>query len=210
MEKIELKVATREILGKKVRFLRRQGIIPVHLFGHGIDSVALQCDIEQLQQTMAQAGKTHIISLMLDKVKKPRSVVVREVQRHPITSELLHIDLYQVRMDEKIQVEVPIILTGEAPALKLKENMLTQELHRLNIECLPDRIPESIPLDASSLTDADQILHVKDITVDEGVTIINDPEQVVVKISVRRAEKVEEVAEETVAEAVVEEAAQEE
>jgi len=201
MENIELRVATREILGKKVRFLRREGIIPVHLFGHGIDSVALQCDAAQLQEVMAQAGKTHIISLTLDKAKKPRNVVVREVQRNPITSQLLHVDFYQVRMGEKIQVGVPIILTGEAPALKQKENMLVQALHNLTIECLPDRIPESIAVDVTSLVEAENIIHVKDIVVDEGVTVTNDPEQTVVKISVRHVEKVEEV----VAEAVTEE-----
>jgi len=201
MENIELRVATREILGKKVRFLRREGIIPVHLFGHGIDSVALQCDAAQLQEVMAQAGKTHIISLTLDKAKKPRNVVVREVQRNPITSQLLHVDFYQVRMGEKIQVGVPIILTGEAPALKQKENMLVQALHNLTIECLPDRIPESIAVDVTSLVEAENIIHVKDIVVDEGATVTNDPEQTVVKISVRHVEKVEEV----VAEAVTEE-----
>ncbi len=201
MEKIKLETATRETMGKKVRFLRRQGIIPVHLFGHDIDSMALQCDALQLRQAMAQAGKTHIISLMLDKTKKPRNVVIREVQRDPLTDELLHVDLYQVRMDKKIQVDVPIVLIGEAPALKHKDNMLAQALHALTIECLPDRIPESAPVDVSVLTDAEQILHVKDIAIDEGVTVTNDPEQIVVKISVRRVEKVEEV----VAEAVTEE-----
>jgi len=200
MENIELRVATREILGKKVRFLRRQGIIPVHLFGHGIESVALQCDTEQLQEVMAQAGKTRIISLSLDKAKKPRNVVVREVQRNPITGQLLHVDFYQVRMGEKIQVGVPIVLTGEAPALKQKENMLVQELYNLTIECLPDRIPESIAVDVTSLVEAENIIHVKDIVVDEGVTVANDPEQTVVKISVRHVEKVEEVVAEAVAE----------
>ena len=92
MEQIELQVATREILGKKVRFLRRQGIIPVHLFGHDVESVALQCDATQLQQGLAQAGKTKIISLILDKAKKPRNVVVREIQRNPQTGEVLHVE----------------------------------------------------------------------------------------------------------------------
>ena len=142
---------------------------------------------------------------MLDKAKKPRNVVVREVQRNPLTDELLHVDLYQVRMDEKIQVEVPIVLIGEAPALRHKENMLAQALHTLTISCLPDRIPESAPVDISALTDAEQILHVKDIAVDEGVTVTNDPEQTVVKISVKRAEKVEEVEAEATAEEAKEE-----
>jgi len=206
MEQIELQAAAREILGKKVRFLRRQGIIPVHLFGHGVESVALQCDTAQLQQVMAQAGKTKIISLRLDKAKKPRNVMVREIQRNPQTGELLHVDFYQVRMEEKIQVEVPIVLVGEAPALKSKENMLAQELYSLTIECLPGQIPASIELDLSSLTEVEQAIQVKDITLGEGVTVLNDPEHMVVKISLRPVEKVEEVVEEAVVEEAVAEA----
>ena len=203
MKQIELKTTNREILGKKVRFLRRQGITPVHLFGHDVESVALQCDTAQLQHTLAQAGKTRLISLSLDKAKKPRNVVVREVQRDPRTDELLHVDFYQVRMAEKIRVEVPIILVGESPALKLKENILAHDLNSLTIESLPDEIPPSVELDISSLIDTEQTIRVKDIVLGDGVTVLNDPEHVAVKISTRSIGRVEEeeVVEEEMAEA---------
>ena len=193
MEQIELRATTREVLGKKVRFLRRQGITPVHLFGHDIESAALQCDTGQLQRVLTQAGKTRLIGLRLDKARKPRNVVVREIQRNSQTRELLHVDFYQVRMAEKIKVEVPIVLVGEAPALKSKGNMLMQELSRLTIECLPDEIPPTIELDLSPLTEAEQAIQVKDITLGEGITVFDDPEYVVVKISALPVEKVEEV-----------------
>ena len=201
MEQIELQATSREILGKKVRFLRRQGITPVHLFGHNVESVALQCETAQLQQVLAQAGKTRLISLKLDKGKRPRNVVVREIQKDPQTSELLHIDFYQVRMAEKIKVEVPIVLVGEAPALKSKENMLEQELNNLTVECLPDRIPDSVKLDLSSLNETEQAIKVKDIILGEGITVFDDPEHTVVKISLRHVEKVEEKVVEEVVEA---------
>jgi len=193
MEQIELRATTREVLGKKVRFLRRQGITPVHLFGHDIESAALQCDTGQLQRVLTQAGKTRLIGLRLDKARKPRNVVVREIQRNSQTRELLHVDFYQVRMAEKIKVEVPIVLVGEAPALKSKGNMLMQELSRLTIECLPDEIPPTIELDLSPLTEEEQAIQVKDITLGEGITVFDDPEYVVVKISALPVEKVEEV-----------------
>ena len=139
---MELLATTREILGKKVRFLRRQGITPAHLFGHNVESVALQCDTTQLKRVLAQTGRTRLISLKVDETKKPRNVVIREVQREPRTSELLHVDFYQVSMAEKIRVEVPIVPIGEAPALKLKESFLMQELNSLTVECLPDEIPD--------------------------------------------------------------------
>ncbi len=194
MEQIELQTTNREILGNKVRFLRRRGIIPLHLFGHNIESAALQCDVAQLQQVLAQAGKTRLISLKLDKAKKPRNVVVREIQRDTLTGELLHVDFYQVRMEEKIKVEVPIVLIGEAPALKSKENTLLQELSSLTIECLPDQIPANVEVDLSSLTEAEQAIRVNDVVLDEEITILNNPERIMVKISSRpRAEEVEEV-----------------
>jgi len=196
---MELKATTREILGKKVRFLRREGIIPVHLFGHGIESAALQCDAAELQHILAEAGKTRLIGLKLDKARKPRNVLVRETQRDPRTGKLLHVDFYQVRMAEKMKVEVPIVLVGEAPALKAKGNMLMQELNSLDIECLPEDIPANVELDLSILTESEQAIHVQDIILGEGISILNDPEHIVVRISVLPTEKVE-VEEEEVAE----------
>jgi large subunit ribosomal protein L25 len=199
MEQIELPANTREILGKKVRFLRREGITPVHLFGHGVESLALQCDTTRLQHVLAQAGKTRLINLKLDKAEKPRNVVVREVQKEPQTSKLLHVDFYQVSMGEKIRVDVPITPVGESPALKLKENFVTHELTSLTIECPPDEIPNSVELDMSSLTEAEQAIHVKDIVLDDRITVLNNPEQMVLKISARHV--VEEVVEEEKVEA---------
>ncbi|MFC1847301.1 50S ribosomal protein L25 [Chloroflexota bacterium] len=192
MDQIELEATKRDVLGKKVRFLRRQGITPVHVFGHGIESATLQCDTAKLQRGLARAGQTGLINLTLDYEKKPRRVIVREVQLEPRTGKLLHVDFYQVKMGEKVNVEVPVVLIGEAPALKEKENTLVHDLTTLNIDCLPDKIPASIELDISSLTEADQALRVKDIELDEGVTILNDPEVVLTRISARREEKVEE------------------
>ncbi len=191
MKQIELAATSREILGKKVRFLRRQGVTPVHLFGHGVESVALQCDTTLLQKVLAQAGRTGLVSLKPDK-KRPRNTLVREIQRNPCTGELLHVDFYQVMATEKIKVEVPIVLVGEAPALKLKENILVQELDRLSVECLPENIPASVELDLGPLTEAEQALRVKDIALGEEVTVTTDPEHVVAKISAQRVEVVEE------------------
>ena len=207
MDKIELKVTKRDILGKKVRFLRRQGVTPVHLFGHGIESLALQCDTAKLRQVLAKAGEAKLINVKIGSAKGSRSVLVREIQVDSPRRELLHVDFYQVRMEEAIKVEVPITLVGEAPALKVRENTLVQELDTLTVECLPANIPTSIELDISSLTEAGQVLRVKDIELEKGVTVLNDPEVVVAMISVQRVEEV--VAEKVVAEEAGEEAPEE-
>lgn len=210
MDKIELEVANREILGKKVKHLRRQGITPVHVFGHGIKSLALQCNTSELEQVLAQAGYTALVNLKLDKEKKPRTVVVREFDRDWRRGKLLHVDFYQIKMTEKIRLEVPVVLVGEAPALKSKDNMLEHELETLSVECLPAKIPDGIEIDISSFIEPGQAIRVKDIAVDKDITVLNDPELVVAKISWRPVEKVEEEVVKVVEEAVEEAEAPEE
>jgi large subunit ribosomal protein L25 len=205
MDKIELKVTGREILGKKVKYLRRQGITPVHLFGHGIESLALQCDTDELERVLDRAGQTRLITLKLAKEKKSRTAVIREFDRDWRRGQLLHVDFYQVKMEEKIRLEVPIVLVGEAPALKSKANMLEHELGTLTVECLPANIPNSVEVDVSSLTEPEQAIRVKDVVLDKDITVLNHPDLVVAKISLRPVEKVEEKVEEEVEEAKEEE-----
>ena len=202
MSQLELTVNKRDITGKKVRFLRRQGITPVHLFGHGIESLALQCEKVKLEQVLKQAGKATLISLKVDEEKKARSVVVRDVSRDPLKGELIHVDLYQVKMKEKVKMEIPIVLTGESPLMRLKGNVLMQELHALTVECLPSKIPTSVEVDISCITKSEETIRVKDIDMGDEVAVLNDPELVVVNILAQRAEKLEE--EVPVAEAAVE------
>ena len=190
MDQIELKANERDILGKKVKFLRRQEITPVHLFGHGLKSLALQCDTVNLEQSLTSVGETRLISLKVNDEKKARPVLVREVQRDTLTGKLLHVDFYQVKMQEKVQVEIPIVLVGEAPALETKGNMLLHELNTLTIECLPAKIPGNLELNIDSLTEPGRAIRVKDITVDPDITVIADPEKVVVTVTAARVEEV--------------------
>jgi large subunit ribosomal protein L25 len=211
MEALKLEADKRDILGKKTRFLRRQGITPAHLFGHGLESLALQCDTAKLQRVIARAGRTRLISLGVKGDKETRSVFVKEIQRDPRTGRLLHVDLFQIRKAEKIKVDVPIVLVGEAPALKTKGYTLTHSLTSLDIECLPDKLPPQIEVDLSPLEEVGQAIHVRDIPLSPDITLHNDPDQMVVRVSEVRVEKVEEVvpAEEVAAEAEAEAVAEE-
>lgn len=198
MDQIELKANERDILGKKVKFLRRQEITPVHLFGHGLKSLALQCDTANLEQSLTLVGETRLISLKVNDEKKARPVLVREVQRNPLNGKLLHVDFYQVKMQEKVEVEIPIVLVGEAPALETKGNMLLHELNTLTIECLPAKIPGNLELNIDSLTEPGRAIRVKDIIVDPDITVLADPEQVVVTVTAARREEEVAVPEEAV------------
>ena len=216
MEELTLQVTKRDSFGKKTRFLRRQGITPVHLFGHNLESLSLQCNTTELKHIIAQTGTTRLLSLNIDADKQPRSVFIREIQKDTISGQLLHIDFYQVRKDEKIKADIPIVLVGEAPALKEKGRTLTHGVTSLSIECLPDKLPPQIEVDLSPLEEKEQAIYVRDITLSPDITLFTDPDQMLVKVSeVRVEEVVEEVIEEAVeeaegeAEAPTEEAAEE-
>ncbi len=183
MEKLSIKAAKREVLGKKVRFLRRQGITPTHLFGHDLESLALQCQTAELQRIISRAGKTRPISLKIEADKHPRNVFIREIQRDETKGNLLHVDFYQIRKGEKMRADIPIILVGEAPALKEKGRMLTHSLTSLSVESLPDKLPPQIEVDLSPLEEMEQAIHVRDITLGPDITVITDPDQMVVKVA---------------------------
>jgi large subunit ribosomal protein L25 len=210
MEKLKLKAENREILGKKTRFLRRQGVTPTHLFGHEIKSRALQCDTPTLQKMIARAGMTRIIALDVEGDKKPHSVFIREIQTEPRSGTLLHVDFYQVKMTEKIKFDVPIVLIGEAPAMKEKGRTVAHSLTELSVECLPDDLPPRIEVDISVLEDVEQAILVKDIVLGPGVTVLDEPEQLVVKVSEvkEEVEAVPVAAEEVAEEVEVAEAAE--
>lgn len=207
MEGLTLLASKREVLGKKTRFLRRQGITPTHLFGHDLKSLSLQCDTAKLQRIMAQAGRTRPISLEIEGDKQPRGVFIREIQRAEPSGQLLHVDFYQVRKTEKIRVDVPIVLVGEAPAMKEKGRTLTRGVTSLSIECLPDKLPPQIEVDLSPLEEVGQAIYVRDIALGPDITVFTDPDQMVAKVSEARVEVEEVVEEEVVAEEVVAEEA---
>ncbi len=195
MEELIINAAKRDVFGKKNRFLRRQGITPTHLIGHSIESQALQCDTTELVKIVAHAGETRVISLKIEGDKQPKNVFVREIQRDALGKRLLHVDFYQVRKGQKMQVAVPIVLFGESPAMKGKGRMLAHGITELSIECLPENVPPQIEVDVSVLEELEQSIFVKDIVLDPEVTVHADPEQMIVKVTEVQLKVEEEVVE---------------
>jgi large subunit ribosomal protein L25 len=183
MEQLMLTAAKRDVLGKRNRFLRRQGITPAHLFGHNLKSLALQCDTTELKKIIAHAGETRLISLKVQGEKESKSVFVREIQRDALGKHLLHVDFYQIRKGEKMTMDVPIVLVGESPAMKGKGRMLSHGITELSIECLPEKVPPQIEVDISGLVELEQPIHVKDIVLDPDIEVHDDPDQLVVKVT---------------------------
>ena len=210
MATFELKATKRHIEGKKVKALRRQGVTPAHLFGPGVESLAIQCDTPALRNILVDAGHTQLVNLKLGHEHHPRTVMIREVQIDNFKGGVLHVDFYQVNLAEVIRVNVPINLIGESTAAKMKGNSLVQELNELTVQCLPGSIPSMVEVDVTPLVTADALIRIKDLPAIPNVTIINEPGVVVARIAVEVIEVVEKpkAAEEAEAgEAVAEEGA---
>jgi large subunit ribosomal protein L25 len=194
--RVELKVTPRGVLGKKVSSLRREGVIPANVYGHGLDSVAIQVPKDDLVHVMRTAGRNAIVYLRLDG-EEPRPTFLRQVQRNPVTDAILHADFYQISLREKVRMEVAVSLIGTAPAEQTYGGTLLHSLDRISVEGLPTDIPSVIEVDVSGLEEIDAAIHVSELSVPEGITVLTDAEQVVAKVA---PPKVEEEVEAAVAE----------
>ncbi|OGO45931.1 MAG: hypothetical protein A2W34_05680 [Chloroflexi bacterium RBG_16_64_32] len=200
----ELQVTPRDVLGKKVRRLRREGLIPANVYGRGLESVAIQVTRNDLVHVLRTAGRNEIIYLRLDG-DELRPTFLRQVQRNPITDAILHVDFYQISLKEKVQMEVPLSLVGTAPAEQTYGGTVLLSLDRITVEGLPTEIPSVIEVDVSGLEEIDATVSVAELNVPGQVTVLTDIEQVVAKVAPPHVEKVEE---EVVKEAVEGEAAE--
>ncbi|TMF07790.1 MAG: 50S ribosomal protein L25 [Chloroflexi bacterium] len=191
----ELRVAPREVLGKKVKALRRQGLTPANIYGHNVESQAIQVATEELKHVLKSAGRNDIVYLRLDG-DDPRPTFVRDVQQHPVTDAIQHIDFLQISLREKVRADVPIHLTGLSPAVDTYGGILMHGLDHVTVEALPTEVPSFLEIDVSPLTEINQALHVSDLDLPDEVTLLTDPEQVVAKVAPPAVEPVEEVPEE--------------
>lgn len=205
MADLQLVVAPRQVTGKKCKSLRRRGIIPAHLYGPHTESLSLQTGKQTIVNLLRTARANKIIDLHIEGESAPRPVMLRGVQRDPVTGELVHIDFFQISLTEKLRTEVPLILVGEAPAVHVHGGVMLQTLDHLTIEALPADIPEQIEVDVSVLEELDSSIFVKDLVIPPGVDVHNDPELPVAKVAAPRLAA--EVEEEAAAEAAAPEVA---
>ena len=192
MEEIELIVQKRRIAGKRVRRLRRTGLIPAVIYGRGVESLSLQVDRQELRRALARAGLTHLITLHLADGEAPRVALVRDVQRDVLTRDILHVDFLQVQMAQKITTVVPLRLIGESPALEQQGGILLQGTTEVEIECLPGDLVEAIEVDLARLVELERELTVADLIVPANVEIVTDRQEMVVRVMTAREEEEEE------------------
>jgi large subunit ribosomal protein L25 len=190
---ISLELSPREVLGKKVKRLRQQGVIPVHLYGPGVDPQPLQCETTKLVDVLVRAGGNTAVTVTVQGGQETHLAFAREIQWDPRRDDILHVDFLAVDASRPVSAQVPITLIGESPGARTAGGTVMQQLRDLNVEALPLEVPRGLELDLTMLTEPDGVLRAADIVIPGNVTLLTDPEDVVVRIEVLRAVVEEEV-----------------
>jgi large subunit ribosomal protein L25 len=190
---MQLKAATRDLLGKSSRRLHGQGKLAAVVYGHNTKPTPLVLERLEFQKVFLKSGRTHLVDLVVDGGRTEK-VLVREIQTHPRRLGPIHVDFYQVNLEEKITVEVPVHLVGESAAVKRGDADVLQPIHAVRVECLPSDIPEAFEVDLTPLEEIESEFRISDLKVPKGVTVLVDSEELVVKIVHKREMKVEEEA----------------
>ena len=189
--KTRLKLARRATLGKKVRALRREGIIPANIYGHNVESVPVQLSSEELRQLLRHHSRNEIIYVQIEGEERP--TFVRDVQRNPVSDQIVHVDFMQISLTEKVRLEVPVHFSGVSPAVSTYGGIVTHALTSVMVEALPTSVPSVIDIDISEMTEIGQSIHVGDLPAMEGVEMVTDEGAVIVRIDLPAAERAEEV-----------------
>lgn len=191
MEKVVLKATKRDVIGKKVGALRRQGKLPAVLYGHRIETTAIMLDAHEGSQTLSRLTSSSLVTIDLD--GKEYLALVREKQRDFIKNRLVHLDFQVVSLTEKMRAKVGIELTGTAPAVKDFNAVIHTGLTEMEVECMPQDLPERIVVDISGLAELGDSVRVRDVVLSDKVKILDDLEEI---ITVATAPKKEEIIEE--------------
>lgn len=208
VDKEKLVARERDILGKKVKSLRRDGETPVVIYGGDRKPLALSVNTHDFDLLYRKAGGNTIVAIDIehaDDTKEKKNVLIHRVDLDAVTGKIIHADLLQIKMNEKLTTEIPIKFVGDSIAVMDLQGSLLTPTTEIEVECLPADLPHELEVDLAPLVDFEAVIHVSDIKVGEGVTILTDPEAVVAHVEAPRSdEELEELEE-----AVVEEAAPE-
>ena len=178
MEKYEIEAQEREVIGKKVKALRREGKMPAIIYGSGIDPMPITLNTKDVRQILSVIGANTLVTIKIG--KKEHLVLVRDIQREVIQRDLLHMDFQEVSLDERITSTVPILLVGEAPVIKDFEALLITNTEEIQIEAKAKDLPDTINVDISGLMEIGDNILIKDLVISGDVTVLEDPEDVVV------------------------------
>jgi large subunit ribosomal protein L25 len=188
MQHPKLEVIKRTILGKQVKKMRREGILPANIYGKALDSTSVQVKFSEFEAVYKKVGETGLVDVMLDEKRHP--VLIKNVQWNYRTRTPLHVDFYQVNLTEKVKAMIPVVITGVPTAVADKLGVLLTPLSEIEVEALPEQLPENIEVDVTHLANLNEQITVADLKVAEGVTVLTEPEQVIARIGEMMKEEV--------------------
>ncbi len=183
MQAVQLSVKKRDILGKKVKRLRREGLLPASVFGKDVKSVALSVPAKDFMKVYSKVGETGLVELKYDSTTQ--HTLVSNVQIHPLSRQPLHVEFHAVKLTEKIKADVPLELVGaeESPVIQNNIGLFLQPINEVEVEALPTDLPDKIAIDVSKFTNVDEQITISQLVSPKGVTILTPGDQVVVKVA---------------------------
>lgn len=177
----------RDVTGKAVSRLRKDGRLPAVVYGHGVESTNISIETHEFELLRKHAGPNALIDLSVGG-KKPQPVLINGVQVHPVTRRPLHLDLFLVRMTEELTVDVPLVPVGESIAVSQLGGTLLHPTETVKVKALPDHLPQSIEYSIDALVDFDATINVRDLAVPDDVTLLTDGDEIVAKVQAPRVE----------------------
>lgn len=183
-----LHAQSRTTLGKTVKNLRAKGSLPAVVYGHGVDATSIALQTGEFQRVYRASGESTLVDLVIDDAK-PTKVIVQDVQRHPVSGAVIHVDFHQVRMTEKLRTEIPLAFSGEPAAVKELGGVLVKNIDHLEVEALPTDLVHEISVDLSVLKTFEDAIRVSDIVMPKGLSAVAPGGEVVAVVTPPRSEQ---------------------
>jgi large subunit ribosomal protein L25 len=183
-----IKAQTREITGKKVKALRRAGLVPASIYSHGEQATIISMNAAEFEKVNENAGTSTLVNLKIDD-KNAIKVIIKDAQLNPVNGKVIHADFYKVKMDEKIKTEIPLEFVGESDAVAQLDGTLITNKDNIEVECLPNDLVSEIKIDISLLKTFEDQITVADLKLPAGMEVLDDPEEVVCFVEEPRSEE---------------------
>lgn len=172
-----LKAEKREKKGKKVKDLRKKGVLPAILYGPKIKPQPIEIDLKEFKKIYKETGESSLVSLQIDKEKAP--VLIHEIKEDPLTEEIIHVDFYQPILTEEVEATVPMVFEGVSQAVKDLSGTLIKEIQEVNVKALPQNLPHDIKVNIDTLKTFEDEILIKDLEIPVGVKILREPDEIV-------------------------------
>jgi len=180
MTKLSAKI--RKDFGKKTHSLKKAGKIPAIIYGDNVKNIPLEVKYEEFKKVFEQTGESSLVFLEIEGEKKERQVLIHEIQQEPVSGKFIHIDFYQPSLKQEVEVQIPLVFEGIAPAIKELGGTLVKEIQEIKVKALPQNLPHDIKVDISTLNSFEDEIKVKNLQLPPDIKVQRDLEEIVAKV----------------------------